>query len=309
MTAFRRVQEVIAAAGIPEAPHACPKGLRHGFGVQAVSRASRSTWCRNGWAMPSSPRPRSTRRPWVRKSRASPREYGGADRSGQKGSLLSTEARGAYIPGKPSSNRQISPAKVVVVLAACAHQSCMLDIPQGLAFISRGATDMDAGSRILQLTAHADGQPCPLQSNSRCSPCGRDPGGLGFHLGLCETAIHAPTGNSTERRRSAASCRQALHSEKDILRRLPNLHVVTAWCSSNKKRPTYVCALAILDTGSNWKLVTTTTARKAHATRSTKGTVYFRPRIFVWSNRCSCDKSRLIRPNFWRAMESNQMEE
>ena len=28
----------MAAAGIPEGPHACPKGLRHGFGVQAVSR-------------------------------------------------------------------------------------------------------------------------------------------------------------------------------------------------------------------------------------------------------------------------------
>src|SRR3954469_17541005 len=38
MTAFRRVQEVMSAAGIPEGPHACPKGLRHGFGVQAVSR-------------------------------------------------------------------------------------------------------------------------------------------------------------------------------------------------------------------------------------------------------------------------------
>ena len=38
MTADRRVQEVIAAAGTPDSPHACPKGLRHGFGVQAVSR-------------------------------------------------------------------------------------------------------------------------------------------------------------------------------------------------------------------------------------------------------------------------------
>src|SRR5215218_1278710 len=37
MTAFRRVREVIAA-GIPDGPHACPEGLRHGFGVQAVSR-------------------------------------------------------------------------------------------------------------------------------------------------------------------------------------------------------------------------------------------------------------------------------
>src|SRR3954467_2583937 len=38
MTAFRRVQEVIQRRGIPDGPHACPKGLRHGFGVQAVSR-------------------------------------------------------------------------------------------------------------------------------------------------------------------------------------------------------------------------------------------------------------------------------
>jgi len=38
MTTWRRVQEVIAAAGIADGPHACPKGLRHGFGVQAVSR-------------------------------------------------------------------------------------------------------------------------------------------------------------------------------------------------------------------------------------------------------------------------------
>ena len=26
------------AAGIADGPHACPKGLRHGFGVQAVSK-------------------------------------------------------------------------------------------------------------------------------------------------------------------------------------------------------------------------------------------------------------------------------
>ena len=38
MTAFRRVQEVMDAAGIQDGPHACPKGLRHGFGVQAVSK-------------------------------------------------------------------------------------------------------------------------------------------------------------------------------------------------------------------------------------------------------------------------------
>src|SRR5918998_5634743 len=38
MTAYRRVQEVMEAARIADGPHACPKGLRHGFGVQAVSR-------------------------------------------------------------------------------------------------------------------------------------------------------------------------------------------------------------------------------------------------------------------------------
>ncbi|WP_149541459.1 tyrosine-type recombinase/integrase [Siccirubricoccus phaeus] len=38
MTGWRRVQDVIEAAGIADGPHACPKGLRHGFGVQAVSR-------------------------------------------------------------------------------------------------------------------------------------------------------------------------------------------------------------------------------------------------------------------------------
>ena len=36
MTAWRRVTEVMDAAGI-KGPHACPKGLRHGFGVAAVS--------------------------------------------------------------------------------------------------------------------------------------------------------------------------------------------------------------------------------------------------------------------------------
>ena len=38
MTAWRRIEEVIAAAGVGQGPHACPKGLRHGFGVSAVSR-------------------------------------------------------------------------------------------------------------------------------------------------------------------------------------------------------------------------------------------------------------------------------
>jgi integrase/recombinase XerD len=38
MTAYRRVQEIIEAAGIGKGPHACPKGLRHGFGVAAVGK-------------------------------------------------------------------------------------------------------------------------------------------------------------------------------------------------------------------------------------------------------------------------------
>ena len=38
MTAYRRVQDIIEAAKVGEGPHACPKGLRHGFGVAAVSK-------------------------------------------------------------------------------------------------------------------------------------------------------------------------------------------------------------------------------------------------------------------------------
>jgi integrase/recombinase XerD len=37
MTAWRKLQALIKAAGIPDGPHASPKGLRHGFGVSAVS--------------------------------------------------------------------------------------------------------------------------------------------------------------------------------------------------------------------------------------------------------------------------------
>ncbi len=36
-TAFRRVKAVLAAAGIADGPHKCPKGLRHGYGVHAIS--------------------------------------------------------------------------------------------------------------------------------------------------------------------------------------------------------------------------------------------------------------------------------
>ena len=37
MTAYRRVKEVMDAAGIANGPHKCPKGLRHGYGVHAIS--------------------------------------------------------------------------------------------------------------------------------------------------------------------------------------------------------------------------------------------------------------------------------
>jgi integrase len=36
MTVWRRVTAVMAAAGIPDGPHRCPKGLRHGYGVHAI---------------------------------------------------------------------------------------------------------------------------------------------------------------------------------------------------------------------------------------------------------------------------------
>jgi integrase/recombinase XerD len=38
MTAWRKMAALIKAAGIPDGPHASPKGLRHGFGVTAVSK-------------------------------------------------------------------------------------------------------------------------------------------------------------------------------------------------------------------------------------------------------------------------------
>jgi integrase/recombinase XerD len=38
MTAWRKIDEVIKEAGIADGPHASPKGLRHGFGIAAVSK-------------------------------------------------------------------------------------------------------------------------------------------------------------------------------------------------------------------------------------------------------------------------------
>jgi integrase/recombinase XerD len=37
VTAWRRVGAVMEAAGIPAGPHRSPKGLRHGYGVHAIS--------------------------------------------------------------------------------------------------------------------------------------------------------------------------------------------------------------------------------------------------------------------------------
>ena len=37
MTAYRRVQEVMDTARIAEGPHKCPKGLRHAYGVHAIT--------------------------------------------------------------------------------------------------------------------------------------------------------------------------------------------------------------------------------------------------------------------------------
>jgi integrase/recombinase XerD len=38
MTAWRKMSALMKAAGIEDGPHASPKGLRHGFGVAAVSK-------------------------------------------------------------------------------------------------------------------------------------------------------------------------------------------------------------------------------------------------------------------------------
>jgi len=51
--------------------HACPKGLRQASGCRPCRRASRLTWCSDGWGMPSSPPRPSMRMPWARRSRTS----------------------------------------------------------------------------------------------------------------------------------------------------------------------------------------------------------------------------------------------
>jgi site-specific recombinase XerD len=39
VTAWRHVSAVMRAAGIEEGPHRCPKGLRHGYAIHALSKA------------------------------------------------------------------------------------------------------------------------------------------------------------------------------------------------------------------------------------------------------------------------------
>jgi integrase/recombinase XerD len=38
VTAWRQVCAVMRAAGLPDGPHRCPKGLRHGFAIHALSK-------------------------------------------------------------------------------------------------------------------------------------------------------------------------------------------------------------------------------------------------------------------------------
>jgi integrase len=37
-TAWRPITAVMKAAGIPEGPHRCPNGLRHGYAIHALSK-------------------------------------------------------------------------------------------------------------------------------------------------------------------------------------------------------------------------------------------------------------------------------
>ena len=108
MTAFRRVQEVIAAAGIPDGPHACPKGLRHGFGVQAVSRGIALNMVQKWLGMPSSPRPRSTRTPSVRRSRASQPGCGERPGLAQKRSVVRGKGCGRTDPRDRAGHGRLS---------------------------------------------------------------------------------------------------------------------------------------------------------------------------------------------------------
>ncbi|ARW18594.1 integrase [Komagataeibacter diospyri] len=73
MTGWRAVHAVMDAAGL-SGPAASPKGLRHAFGVAAVSP---STWCRNGSVTPSSPPLASMPMPSAPRSKISHGKCGG----------------------------------------------------------------------------------------------------------------------------------------------------------------------------------------------------------------------------------------
>ena len=97
MTGWRAVHAVMQAAGL-DGPQASPKGLRHGFGVQAVPPASPSIWCSDGWATPSFPPQRSMPTPWVRRSRISPAGCGLSGYPGSPRRLEKPKLRGYLRP-------------------------------------------------------------------------------------------------------------------------------------------------------------------------------------------------------------------
>ena len=70
-TAYTRVIEIMARAGIAD-PQASPKGCGMGLAWPVSKRASRSISCSAGWAMHSSPRPRSMPTRWGKRSAISP---------------------------------------------------------------------------------------------------------------------------------------------------------------------------------------------------------------------------------------------
>ena len=71
MTGWRIVHRVMQDAGLA-GPHASPKGLRHGFGVQAVSKGIALNMVQKWLDTPSSPRRQSMLTPSARRSKASP---------------------------------------------------------------------------------------------------------------------------------------------------------------------------------------------------------------------------------------------
>ena len=56
-TAWRHVKTVLQIAKISPGAHCSPKGLRHGYGVSAISRRDRLTCYRSGWVIQKSKQP------------------------------------------------------------------------------------------------------------------------------------------------------------------------------------------------------------------------------------------------------------